>query len=180
WRPWRSAPLRSAPGRKLPWICPSILAPDRSPFAQSDPWLSPPMCAFDIAISPLAGSSVTPGCLQSEKSNSPARSNGMPSLLSLEASAWSKDPEIAGRFQLYSMKFTIDAWSLRLWSTVSGAAHGEISSVGSRGPKPHRPCSPPSGVPEVPHLPDGGRPLAFVFVFVRLSATVNDGFVTPL
>ena len=69
----------------------------------------------------------------------------MPSDASVRVSAWSNEPGIDGRFQLYSMKLTIEAWSLRLWSTVSGAAHGEIAIIGSRGPKPQRPCCPPSG-----------------------------------
>jgi hypothetical protein len=40
------------------------------------------------------------------------------SLLSaVPVSAWSNAPAIAARFQLYSMKFTTEAWSLSLWST---------------------------------------------------------------
>ena len=47
----------------------------------------------------------------------PARSKGIPSALSVAFSAWSNDPEIAGRPQLYSMKLTTEAWLARLWST---------------------------------------------------------------
>ncbi len=60
-------------------------------------------------------------------------------------SAWSKDPAIAGRCQLYSMKLTIEDWSLRLLSTAFCPAHGETTSSGRRGPRPQRPCSPASG-----------------------------------
>src|SRR5579862_9354629 len=107
------------------------------------------------AIWPVTGSSGRVGWLQFEKSNRPARSKGTPSAESVLFRAWSKEPGIAGRPQLYSMKLMIEDWSLRLWSTVFDAAHGEIASIGSRGPKPQRPCSPASGVPELPHLPEG-------------------------
>src|SRR5262249_49116853 len=118
---------------------------------------------------PVFGSSGIAGLSQLEKSNSPARSNGTPSDVSFEASAWSNEPAIGGRPQLYSMKFGIDARSLRFESTAFRLAHGEMSSSGWRGPKPQRPCWPASGVPE-PHWPAP----------VSESATVCDGFVTPL
>ena len=95
---------------------------------------------------PVAGSRISVGALQLAKLNIPARSKGTPSLLSaVLVSAWSNEPEIAGRFQLYSMKFTTEAWSLRLWSTLFCLAHGEMTISGGRGPNPHRPCWPPSG-----------------------------------
>ena len=47
----------------------------------------------------------------------PARSNGIPSRLSVAARTWSAEPGIAGRCQLYSMKLSTEDWSLRSWST---------------------------------------------------------------
>src|ERR1700688_3310813 len=85
-----------------------------------------------------------------------------------------------GRRQLYSTKLIVEAWSLRLWSTALCLAYGETTSIGSRGPKPQRPCSPPSGAAVCglgPHWPDVA-PVSVVLV--RLSAGDSDWLVTPL
>lgn len=118
------------------------------------------------------------------KSNMPARSKGTPSAWSALSSARSKDPGIPGRRQLYSTKLMIEVWSLRLWSTSFAFAYGEITSIGSLGPRPQRPCSPARAPPRplpVPlaHSPEVPLPAPRT-VFVRLSATECDGFVTPL
>ena len=93
---------------------------------------------------------------------------------------------IAGRFQLYSMKFTIDAWLLRLLSIVFCPAHGEIDDERQARPEAaaalltSRAASPLP--PAVPHWPEVGF-VALILpltVFVRLSAPLNDGLTTPL
>ena len=69
---------------------------------------------------------------------------------------------------------------MRLWSTSLTRAYGEITSIGSLGPKPQRPCSPASGFFVCglgPHWPDVGN---VNVVLVRLSAGDSDGLVTPL
>src|SRR5258708_30982408 len=48
---------------------------------------------------------------------------------------------MAGRFQFSSMNFTTELWSLSELATKSGLAYREMTSSGSRGPNPHRPCS---------------------------------------
>src|SRR2546430_4625644 len=103
----------------------------------------------------------------------------MPAEASTPDSAWSADPGIAGRPQLYSTRLMNEVWSLRLLSTALCLANGEITIIGSRGPKPQRPWTPPSGECDVslPHSPEVGPVRA---VFVRLSDGPNDGFVTPL
>ena len=50
------------------------------------------------------------------KSNSPARSNGIPSALSAPSAPGRRSPGSPAA-QLYSMKLMIEDWSLRLWST---------------------------------------------------------------
>ena len=69
----------------------------------------------------------------------------MPSALSMLDSTWSAEPGMPGRRQLYSTKLMIEAWSAEVVSTSLSRANGEITSNGSRGPKPQRPCSPASG-----------------------------------
>jgi hypothetical protein len=62
-------------------------------------------------------------------------------------------------------------------STEFVFAHGETTRNGWRGPKPQRPCSPPSGCDDAdstPQSPDVPEPFGS-FVFVRLSATDADG-----
>ena len=76
---------------------------------------------------------------------SPRGRTGCPRSRSSPDRTWSAEPGIPGRCQLYSMKLRIEAWSVRLWSTWFTRANGEITSIGRRGPKPQRPCSPASG-----------------------------------
>ncbi len=80
----------------------------------------------------------------------------------------SKLPEMAGSPQLPSMNLVIEAWLVSVWSTKLDFAQGEMTSSGSRGPRPQRPCSPASAVP-APHAPAP----------VRVSPTPLDGLVTP-
>ena len=84
------------------------------------------------------------------------------------------------------MKLIIELWSLMLPSTKFVFAHGEITSSGSLGPKPQRPCSPASGPGGLLYAawqsPDVGfaAPIVPSAVLVRLSAGDCDWFVTPL
>ena len=51
----------------------------------------------------------------------------------------SKLPEMAGSPQLPSMNLVIEAWLVSVWSTKLDFAQGEMTSSGSRGPRPQRP-----------------------------------------
>ncbi len=46
----------------------------------------------------------------------------------------SKLPAMRGSCQLSSMNLVIEVWLVRVWSTWFFAAHGEMTSRGSRGP----------------------------------------------
>jgi hypothetical protein len=81
----------------------------------------------------------------------------------------SNDPLMWPRRQLPSMKRMIEAWFVRVLSTKLARAHGEMTSSGSRGPKPHRPSWPPSDGP----LPQAPVP-------VSASAALWEGLVMPL
>src|ERR1700761_3459029 len=70
-----------------------------------------------------------------EKSNRFRRSKVLDGFVSSCAA----EPGIVPTPQLYSMKFTTDAWSTSVWSTVFVFAYGEMTRSGRRGPKPHRP-----------------------------------------
>ena len=73
--------------------------------------------------------------------------------------------------QLSSMNWLIEAWLVSVWSTKLDFAQGEMTSSGSRGPRPQRPCSARqrggAGVPTRARPGEG------------VTNRVWDGLVTP-